>query len=163
MNLNPDLISPCGLYCGVCAIYMAHRDNNRKLRERLADLYKGGVPGKGMLPNSENLTAEDIKCSGCMSDERFMHCRQCEIRSCVSRRGFSGCHQCHEFPCGHIDDFPMAIGKKVILRAIPHWREVGTEKWVQDEEARYNCPECGAKAFRGAVKCGQCKVRLALD
>jgi hypothetical protein len=116
-----------------------------------------------MLPNSENLTAEDIKCSGCMSDERFMHCRQCEIRSCVSRRGFSGCHQCHEFPCGHIDDFPMAIGKKVILRAIPHWREVGTEKWVQDEEARYNCPECGAKTFRGAVKCGQCKVRLALD
>jgi hypothetical protein len=27
MAINPDLIAPCGLYCGVCAIYIAHRDN----------------------------------------------------------------------------------------------------------------------------------------
>jgi len=29
MKINPDFISPCSLYCGVCAIYMAHRDNNQ--------------------------------------------------------------------------------------------------------------------------------------
>jgi predicted RNA-binding Zn-ribbon protein involved in translation (DUF1610 family) len=52
----------------------------------------------------------------------------------------------------------MAVGKKVILRAIPYWREVGTEKWIQDEEARYICPECGNKVFRGVVKCNQCGV-----
>jgi hypothetical protein len=27
MKINQDLIAPCGLYCGVCAIYIAHRDN----------------------------------------------------------------------------------------------------------------------------------------
>jgi hypothetical protein len=27
MTVNPDFIAPCGLYCGVCAIYIAHRDN----------------------------------------------------------------------------------------------------------------------------------------
>ncbi len=32
MATNPDFISPCGLYCGVCAIYIAHRDNNIKLK-----------------------------------------------------------------------------------------------------------------------------------
>ena len=63
--VNPDLISPFGLYCGVCAIYIAHRDNN--------------------------------------------------------------------------------------------------EKWIRDEEARYFCPECGNKVFRGAVKCNQCKGDLDLD
>jgi len=31
----------------------------------------------------------------------------------------------------------MTVGKKVILRAIPYWREFGTEKWIQDEEARW--------------------------
>jgi hypothetical protein len=41
------------------------------------------------------------------------------------------------FPCQYIGNFPMAVCKKVILRAIPYWREVGTEKWIQDEEARY--------------------------
>ena len=61
MQINPDLVSPCGLYCGVCAIYIAHRDNNQKFKERLVTLYKGGVPGKGMLPNCENLSIEDIR------------------------------------------------------------------------------------------------------
>jgi len=163
MEIKKELIAPCGLYCGVCAIYIAHRDNNQKLKELLANLYKGGVPGKGVLPNAENLTAEDIKCRGCLSDEQFMHCRQCEIRACTTKKGYIGCHQCDEFPCQHIEKFPMAVGKKVILRAIPYWREVGTEKWIQDEEARYTCAECGNKVFRGAVKCNQCKAKLDLD
>ena len=163
MTINPDLVSPCGLYCGVCAIYIAHRDNNQKFKERLVNLYKGGVSGKGILPNCENLSIEDIKCRGCLSDELFMHCRQCEVRKCTREKGYTGCHQCDECPCQYIDNFPMAVGKKVILRAIPHRREVGTEKWVRDEEARYTCPECGNKLFRGAAKCNQCKVKLDLD
>jgi len=163
MKINPDFIAPCGLYCGVCAIYIADRDNNLKFKERLLSLYKGGVPGKGTLPNSEHLTIEDIRCGGCRSDAPFMHCRQCEIRACTRDKGYTGCHECDDFPCRHIEDFPMAVGKKVILRAIQYWREVGTEKWIQDEEARYTCPECGNKAFRGAVKCNRCKAALDLD
>ncbi len=27
MKINLDFVSLCGLYCGVCAIYIAHRDN----------------------------------------------------------------------------------------------------------------------------------------
>jgi len=50
MTINPDFVSPCGLYCGVCAIYIAHRDNNYKLKERLVNLYKGEVPDKGDSP-----------------------------------------------------------------------------------------------------------------
>ncbi|MFA6222611.1 MAG: DUF3795 domain-containing protein [Desulfomonilaceae bacterium] len=163
MATNPDFISPCGLYCGVCAIYIAHRDNNIKLKGRLVNLYKGGTPDKGTLPNSESLSIGDIQCRGCLSEERFMHCRQCEIRNCTKDKGYTGCHQCNEFPCHYIDNFSMTVGKKVILRAIPYRREVGDEKWVQDEEARYICPECGNKIFRGAAKCNQCKAQLNLD
>ena len=163
MDIKKEWLAPCGLYCGVCAIMMAHRDNNQKLKERLANLYKGEVPGKGTLPNSENLSAEDIRCHGCLSDDLFMHCKQCEIRTCTREKGYTGCHQCDEFPCQYIEHFPMTVGKKVILRAIPYRREVGTEKWIQDEEARYVCPECGNKVFRGAIKCNQCKAKLDLD
>ena len=163
VSTNPDFIAPCGLYCGVCAIYMAHRDDNLKLKERLVGLYQGGVIGKGTLPNSEGLSLEDIRCRGCLSDDLFMHCRQCKIRTCTQEKGYTGCHQCAEFPCNHIENFPMTVGKKVILRAIPHWREVGTEKWIQDEEARYVCPECGNKVFRGVLRCNRCKADLDLD
>ena len=149
MEIKKELLAPCGLYCGVCAIMMAHRDNNQKLKERLAPLY--GVSPEGMC------------CQGCLSNQVFAYCTTCPIKSCTSQRGYEGCHQCDEFPCQYIDNFPMAVGKKVILRAIPHRREVGTEKWVRDEEARYTCPECGNKLFRGAAKCNQCKVELDLD
>jgi hypothetical protein len=163
MKINPDFLSPCGLYCGVCAIHIAHRDGNTKFKERLVSLYKGGIPGKGTLPNSENLTTADIRCRGCLSDVLFMHCRHCDIRDCVSRKGYSGCHLCYDFPCKHIKNFPMTIGKKVILRSVPYRRKFGTEKWVEDEEARYFCPKCGNKVFRGAVTCNQCKAELDLD
>jgi hypothetical protein len=33
MKINPDFASPCGLYCGVCAIYFAHRDNSERYSE----------------------------------------------------------------------------------------------------------------------------------
>jgi hypothetical protein len=163
MTGNPDFLSPCGLYCGVCAIHIAHRDNNQKFKEILVGLYKGRVPGKGTLPGAENLTPDDIKCNGCLSDNRFMHCEQCDIRQCTEEKGYTGCHQCDEFPCHHIENFPMAVGKKVILRSVPYRRKFGTEKWVRDEEARYICPDCGNRVFRGAVKCNQCKVELNLD
>lgn len=163
MKVNSALLSPCGLYCGVCAIYIAHRDNNHKLKERLVNLYKGGLPGKGKLADSENLSIEDIKCSGCLSDNVFIYCRHCNIKNCTKEKGYTGCHKCDEFPCQHIKDFPMAVGKKVILRTIPYWREVGTEKFVKDEESRYICPECNNLVFRGIVKCNQCKVKLDLD
>ncbi len=163
MTYNPDLVSPCGLYCGVCAILIAHRDGNQKFKERLADLYKGRVAGKGVLPNSENLSARDIHCKGCLSDDLFLHCRQCAIRDCTRAKGYSGCHECAEFPCRHIEEFPMTVGKKVILRAIPHIREVGVARWIEDEEARYICPQCGHRVFRGAVRCNTCKAELDLD
>ena len=163
MAINPDFVSPCGLYCGVCAIYIAQRDNNPKLKEALVKVYKGEIPGKGVLPNADTLTVDDIRCRGCLSEERFMHCRQCDIRDCVMEKGITGCHECDEFPCPYIQEFPMTVGKKVILRAIPYWREVGTEKWIEDEEARYVCPECGNRLFRGAARCNRCKAEVDLD
>ena len=163
MSINKDFASPCGLYCGVCAIYIAHRDNNQKLKEGLVRLYQGGTAGKGILPNSEKLTTEDIRCNGCLSNDRFMHCQQCEIRECTQEKGYTGCHECDDFPCQHIEHFPMTVGKNVILRSVPYRRKFGTEKWIQDEEARYICPECGNKVFRGVVRCNQCKANLDLD
>lgn len=163
MQINSNFLAPCGLYCGVCAIHIAGRDNNEKFQRRLVDLYKGKIPGKGVLPRAENLTTNEIKCNGCLSDDPFMHCSQCEIRTCVKEKGYEGCHECDEFPCAHIEEFPMTVGKKVILRAIPYWREVGTQKWVEDEEARYVCPECGNKLFRGAARCNRCKAPVDLD
>ena len=85
------------------------------------------------------------------------------IRDCTREKGYAGCHECGDFPCQLIENFPVPVGKKVILRAIPDWRERGTEAWVRDEEARYVCPECDHRLFRGAKRCNQCKTPVNLD
>ena len=149
MEVKKSLAAPCGLYCGVCGIYIAHRDDNVKFKERLTTVY--------------NVPVEEIACKGCLSDEVFFHCRQCPIKSCNERKGIEGCHQCDEFPCQLIEDFPIKVGKKVILRAIPTWRELGTKKWMEEEEKRYICPYCGYPVFRGAKRCRQCRNPLDLD
>ncbi|MBI5601799.1 MAG: DUF3795 domain-containing protein [Deltaproteobacteria bacterium] len=143
MEINKELLAPCGLYCGVCAIMMAHRDNNQKLKERLAPAY-------GVSP-------EEIRCRGCLSDEVFGYCTTCAIKSCTRQKGYEGCHQCSEFPCEHIHNFPVPVGRKVILRAVPQRREMGTEKWVEAEEKRYRCPHCGEQLFRGVKRCRHCQ------
>ena len=157
MEIKPEFLAPCGLYCGVCAVYYATRDKNTKFKERIVGVYKG------KLAACDNLTAEDVSCLGCLSENVFPFCRKCAIKDCALEKGYSGCHECDDFPCALTKAFPLPVGKKVMSRAIPYWREHGTEKWVRDEEARYVCPECGNMLFRGVVRCNRCKTAVDLD
>jgi predicted RNA-binding Zn-ribbon protein involved in translation (DUF1610 family) len=157
MGINEKFLSPCGLYCGVCGVYFATRDNNPKFLEKLLDFYQTAMPGL------ENLTINDLECGGCLSDNISFFCQVCSIKDCNKKKGYSGCHECDDFPCQFIEDFPVPVGKKVILRSVPHRKKCGTERWVKDEEARYLCPDCGQNVFRGAKRCNKCKVEVNLD
>jgi hypothetical protein len=81
----------------------------------------------------------------------------------VQQKELEGCHQCPDFSCSLIDQFPLPVGKSVILRAIPYRRAHGTEQWVLAEEQRYHCPECGQKLFRGARQCRHCHAPVDVD
>jgi len=157
MDINPDLISPCGLYCGVCGIFYATRDNDQKFLQVLLKMYKARVP------DPEQLTTDDLRCDGCHSDRRSFFCRTCSIRECSKDKRYTGCHKCHDFPCELIQNFPVPVGRKVILRSVPYRRKHGTEKWIQDEENRYYCPECNNRLFRGATRCNQCGKPVSPD
>lgn len=156
MESRKGLAAPCGLYCGVCGVYIAHRENNPKFKERLRDFYQKGL-------GAATLTVDDISCEGCLSGVISIFCQTCQIRSCAIEKGIEGCHQCSDFPCEYIDEFPIPVGKKVILRAIPFWREYGAEKWMEEEEKRYHCPCCGNKLFRGAKRCRNCREPVDVD
>ena len=56
----------------------------------------------------------------------------------------------------------VVVGEKVILRSVPYWREYGTEKWIEDEYARYLCPGCGHKLLRDAKRCNKCGIPVDL-
>lgn len=156
-KIKPELIPPCGLYCGVCRIYQATQAGDRRILNRLRVIYAKRLPGLALE------SVEDMVCDGCRSDRRFAHCEKCAIRECAEMKGVEGCFECVDFPCDSIHSFPSDVGRKVILRAVPIWREIGTEAWVQAEEMRYHCPECGEKLFRGANQCLSCGSQVNVD
>ncbi len=149
METRTDLAAPCGMYCGVCGVYIAHRDNNLKFKERLTQVYAVRV--------------DQLSCKGCLSDQPWLYCVSCTIKSCARGKDIEGCHECDDFPCAIINDFPFPVGQKVIMRAVPFRREHGTEMWMEEEEKRYVCPHCGYKLFRGARTCRNCKAAIDVD
>ena len=153
VEVKKELLSPCGLWCGVCSIYIAHKNNNLKFKEKLLPIYKAFAKD-----------LDDIACTGCLSEGTvFPVCQVCAIKKCCKDKKIDGCYQCEEFPCKYIDNFPIPVGKKVILRSVPFWRQHGTEKYVEAEMERYHCPECGNQLFRGAIRCNKCKVPVNVD
>lgn len=143
MEIDKKLLAPCGLYCGACGVYISHKSGSDKLKEKLAGAYM--------------CKPEDMVCEGCLSDTRFLYCQMCPIRTCTEETAYEGCYQCGDFPCELIDNFPIPLGKKVIMQAVPEWKELGTEKWVAAQIERYSCPKCGTPFFRGARRCGGCQ------
>lgn len=158
---DTNLMAPCGLYCGVCGVYIATRDNNAKFKAVLGTLY-------GSRP-------EDTECRGCMqpdpAEKLYGYCTMCSIRDCVRAKGFYSCHQCLEWPCDQVRNFGLATGRRVMMQTIPVWREKvamhgheeGSVEWARSVCERYHCPDCGSPLFRGAQKCRACGRAVADD
>jgi hypothetical protein len=146
VNVNKQYLSPCGMYCSVCAVRAAERDNDQEL--------------KGMLAPIFGTTPEQIACDGCQSEKAFPFARACAIRACAGEKRLEGCHQCGDFPCDHIKTFPFEISKQQMMAAIPRWKELGTEQWVMETEKRYTCSSCGSLLHRYAKMCNRCQKPL---
>lgn len=153
-DIKKELLAPCGLYCGVCRIYKAHKDNDLEFK-------------KEILPSLREFGAkavDDIACTGCLSDDVvFCFCQTCPIKDCVKNKGIESCSQCKDFPCKIITNWPDPMDKKIMLRSIPQWRKLGTEKWVKEEEKRYYCSTCGYQLYHGAKRCRKCGKIVEID
>ena len=151
VEIKKELLSPCGLYCGVCAVYLAHSSNNLEFKKQLFPVFKQWGAK----------TIEDIACTGCMSDGIiFPFCRTCFIKKCIKDKNLEGCHQCKDFPCKIYEKWPSAAGKEVMLKEIPNWRELGTKQWVKNVEDQHRCSTCGEITYRGVNQCFNCQNKI---
>ena len=148
METKSELVAPCGIYCGICPVYIADKGNIESLKEGIAAAF--------------NVSVGEVWCDGCRSGRVFLTDADCTVKPCVAAKGFDGCYECDEFPCHNIEDRLEPV-RRAILRSVPALREVGIEDFPALEEAHYRCPHCGCRLHMAARQCPDCQSAVDLD
>ena len=101
--MSEQMLAYCGLDCGECPAYIAHRTDDQDLRVKMTKEW-----GSDDFP----LSPEDINCDGCTSDSdlKFAFCGQCAVRACATEKGHETCAVCTDYGCEKLEAFFKMAG-----------------------------------------------------
>ena len=143
---DPNLIAPCGVFCGVCPYLVAYKRKDERLKEKLA--------------KSIGIKPEQIVCDGCMSKNPLFFCKTCKIKSCVIEKGIESCALCEDYPCDHIKNYPY---KPFLVREqwdVNYRKKYGKEQWIETTIRINSCPTCGELCHWKERICKKCGTEL---
>jgi len=133
-KLNPDLIAPCGMNCGICKAYLA---------------YSRGVPYK---------KGEVTHCTGCLV--RNKNCafirRDCEK---LRKKQIRFCYECADMPCkqlSKLDELYRARYRMGMIENLKMIREKGIDEFLKSQSEEYRCVSCGDIISVHNGKCYAC-------
>ena len=128
--LEPELIAPCGMNCGLCMAYV--RDKRGCLGCRAGD---------------------EGKAESCLA----CTIRTCETRQSGE---WVFCNiDCERFPCARLKGLDARYRTKYRMSMLENLREiqdVGVEAFVANERERCECPECGGLQCVHTPECVYC-------
>lgn len=145
-----SVAAPCGLFCGACSIYQAANRGDSAFLEAAA------VGIAEMLGHT--VMSDELDCQGCLSDVRAVQCRECVLRDCATSKGLIFCSQCSEFPCQPLIDFSNDgfAHHTEVLDNIRDQKEIGIDAWIEKQQQRWRCPDCGDPTDWYAAHCHKC-------
>jgi predicted RNA-binding Zn-ribbon protein involved in translation (DUF1610 family) len=157
-NSKVHLAAACGTYCGACPAYMAKHseDEQIKLQKRSAsgpEKFMKGIPPASWM--------DGLLCDGCLSGGMLAaHCKTCSIRlHAANKQNDSRCTECEELPCYRITNL-IGMGhylhRQEYLPNLKRIHEMGVQEWVEKEEARWRCPQCGLPMSWYDAECARC-------
>jgi len=150
-----NLVAPCGLYCGACSTYVARKRGDEEALDTMA---KRITEHLGVMIKPE----DDLICNGCLSSQVAVFCRRCALRACAIEKKVTYCVQCSDFPCQILTDFNNdgRPHHSEVLANVRRQQEIGINAWLDEQEKRWRCPDCGCVIGWYDIKCPQCSVAL---
>ncbi len=124
--MDEVLIAPCGMNCALCASYLAMK----------YDLKKQGF--------------QKSYCAGCRPRGKncaFMK-KRCEL---LGKGLVKFCFECADFPCRRLKTLDKRYRTKYhmsMIENLVYIKENGIELFLNKEEEKWRCPECG-----GVISC----------
>lgn len=118
--MEEKCIAPCGMNCSICVSFLAEK----------YDLNKKGF--------------NKTYCAGCLESNRNCTLKNhCDLLG----KGFVRfCHECSAFPCSRLKALDKRYRTKYhmsMLKNLEFIVEHGTESFLEQEEEKWCCPECG--------------------
>ena len=131
--------SYCGIYCGACLCKIVQEYQN--IDEVAA------LTGR---------TIAQLTCSDCKTAQMADDC--CFVKCCIDK-GFNNCSECPEMPCRDLNSFANDgfNHHAATITNLYRIREIGLDKWLVEQKAKYTCPECGARTGWSFSTCLKCK------
>jgi hypothetical protein len=131
-----NLVTYCGLYCGLCTARARIPAQAAALRDTMAkdgwEFWGNEVPGfSAFWPFLCRLSDVENACPGCRQGGGPPFC---SIRKCAVSRGIDVCAHCDEYPCHRIQ--AIAKGYPTLLADAARMRELGVEAWVREQDTR---------------------------
>lgn len=133
----------CGLLCKSCVIYIATKEKNTALLNRIA--------------GSLQLTKEQVQCQGCRSNVLSGHCQVCHFRACSINKEIEFCSECNEYPCPQLKEFQTKMPHRVeLFKSLDRIKEAGWEKWYAEIVSRHSCTKCNTLNSWYEFACRSC-------
>jgi hypothetical protein len=96
--VEETLIAYCGLDCARCPVFVATaRDDPALRRETAREWSVRFGPYLAEHLGRSQLEPDEMRCRGCRSDEVFLGCRICPVRSCSHGRNLPTCAACADY------------------------------------------------------------------
>ena len=133
-SMNEKLIAPCGMNCGICKAYLAYSRNVPKKR------------------------GEIIHCIGCRPRNKMCfyvrkHCAK------IRNNEIKFCFECKVFPCDRLKTLDKRYRTRYGMSMVGNLKEIkkeGMKKFLEKQEEKYGCPECGDVISIHDGKCYNC-------
>jgi hypothetical protein len=129
--MREELIAVCGMNCRVCVGYFGYTMSGKERKNT---------------------------CSGCRPTDKksaFVkkHCPK------ALKGKITYCFECEDFPCEIIEKLDKTYREKYQMSMIDNLKfikEKGMEKFLESEEEKYRCDECGGVICVHTGKCYEC-------
>ncbi|MCK4873228.1 MAG: DUF3795 domain-containing protein [Phycisphaerales bacterium] len=131
-----ELVTYCGLYCGLCAQRCRIPQRASELRESMSkegyELWGSELPGFTKFWSFlTDLCEPEKACPGCRQGGGPSFCT---IRKCARERGLDVCVFCDEYPCERVQG--IAKGYPTLIPDGKRMRDIGLDAWVAEQRDR---------------------------
>jgi hypothetical protein len=134
IHFTPELIAPCGINCGTCIAYLREKKN---------------------------------RCHGCRHADLIIPVSRlsCKIKNCdkLQKTESKLCSGCQQFPCArlkHIDKRYRTKYYTSLVQNLVTIRETGMASFLENEDRKWACPNCGSMLSVHRNSCMKCNLEL---